>query len=159
MKWDLGAGLAHNEFSFSDTTAFSGQATANGIDLSLRARTPVNGGEHTPSVGLELGQFIASRFLATRLGVRLETWVFEPATALAMTWYFGDTFVARDRDRQYNGDSAALSISHDWNGLRGYLEGRIGSYREGPGFITLSRAPGNDQSGGRGLTIGIIAPM
>lgn len=159
MKWSAGAGLAHNEYSFSDATASSGQATANGIDLSLRANTPVSGGEHTPSIGLELGQFVASRFLATRLGVRLESWVLEPATSLALTWYFGDTFVARDHDRQYNGDSASLSVSHEWNGFRGYIEGRVGSYREGPGFITLARAPGADQSGERGLTIGIITPL
>ncbi len=165
--WSLAPGveLLRSALSFSEAGAGQGQELASGLSFSLRLISGTNLAE-TFSVSLDLRQSFARSdgrrdlgLLATRLGVRGD-WLLSETWWFGATWYFGDTVVVRHHDRQYNGTSTAFSLSMRGAGAAvWFLQFTFGSYQEGPGFIALSRRPGDDGLHLRSLGVGVEFPF
>jgi hypothetical protein len=159
MTWRAGADLSRLEYSFSDSSNLPGHDSATALEARVFA-TPRSQDESNLKAGFDLRQSIAANMLSTKLGVRIEYRPsLSPETSLSATWYFGDTFVMRDRSRQYNGDSLSLAIGRDWRSIHVFTEIAFGSYREGAGFIALARAPGDDHAGTRAASVGVLLPL
>jgi hypothetical protein len=159
MNWLATIALSTTAYTFSDQGPLPGDAKSNEAALGVHVLSH-SSGDHSILLGLDARQDLGSDLLGTRLGIRGEwrpAWSAEPA--LAASWFFGDTFVSRSRDRQYNGDSLALSLAATFNHVRVFAETRLGSYHEGPGFIFLPRRPGDESAGTRSFCVGFIIPI
>ena len=120
------------------------------ISSSNRARTLF--------VGFDLRQFIATRELyETKLGLNLE-WQTSFAN-FSGAWFFGDTLFSRERDLQMNGGSLSLGISRWFGRTKLVAEASMGDYKEGPGFIYISRNSGPERLTTTALMIGIEYPL
>ncbi len=121
------------------------------LSSSNRARTVF--------AGLDLRQIIGPIYV-TRLGIRLEwypRWI--SGTGVAGSWYFGDTAVSRERELQFQGNTFAVSISHQVIGARVFIEGAWGNYKEGPGFIYSSRRAGAETLRLQSISLGVQFPF
>lgn len=166
-NWQFTPGIEvhRTTLKFDEEGPGSGQELASGLSLAARLTTGTNLAK-TFSVGLDLRQSFARAdgqsdfgILATRLGVRGDWLVFEN-WHFGAAWYFGDTIVVRHHDRQYNGTSAAFSLSTQGGGSAvWFVQYSFGSYREGPGFITLSRRPGDESLHQQSVGFGVEFPI
>jgi hypothetical protein len=107
-------------------------------------------------IGLDLRQGLGIHYSA-KLGVHID-WQMS-ALRLGASWFFGDTFVNRQRDRQFNGNSSAFSLAYTSRDWRPFAEFSFGRYQEGPGFIFLPRHPGNETVDARSFLIGVEFPL
>lgn len=167
QNWRIAPGieLFRASLSFDESGPGAGQELASGFTIAGRLIAGSNLAK-TFSIGLDLRQSFARAdgqvdfgILATRLGVRGD-WLINDRWHLGAAWYFGDTVVVRHHDRQYNGTSATFSLSARAAGPAiWYLQYSFGSYQEGPGFITLTRRPGEESLRLQAIGIGVEFPI
>lgn len=157
--------ILRSSLSFDDRSLRSGSELASGVVLGLRLVSDTNASK-TFAIGFDLRQTFARSdntsslgILATRLGVRGD-WLVNDRFQLGAAWYFGDTIVIRHRDLQYNGSTAAVFfVFGNSQTPRWFLSGSFGGYQEGPGFILLSRRPGNERMEQKSISVGFEYPF
>lgn len=167
QNWRIAPGfeLFRAALSFDETGPGAGQELASGLTIGGRLIAGSNLAK-TFAIGLDLRQSFARAdgqagfgIFATRLGVRGD-WLVSEYWRVGAAWYFGDTVVVRHHDRQYNGTSASFSLSTRGGGSAVWsLHYSFGSYNEGPGFITLSRRPGEESLRLQTIGIGVEFPI
>lgn len=153
------AAVSRASFDYGGTSLNPGRELVTGIELGVHLMT-ASAMAQALRVGLDLRQGLggaSDRLYRAKLGVRLD-WN-EPAFRIGASWFFGDTLVVGRRDRQFNGNSTAVSAALTKGTLRPFVECTFGSYQEGPGFIFLPRRPGDETVETRALLVGIEFPL
>lgn len=158
--------LGRSTLNASGCTCHFGEEYDTDLELAGRLLRPF-GPEHRFALGIEARQLIGRvdnrdgfDLLATKVGVRLEVqpgWRYRPA--FGASWFFGDTLAERQHDEQFNGNTIALSGGIFLGPVRWLIEVSGGSYRDGPGFIALSRPPGEALLAVRSLKVGAEIPF
>ena len=150
------AAVSRSSFTYDEANPRPGEELFTGLDLSLRLMS-ASAMNQTLRIGLDLRQGLGEAY-STKLGVHID-W-HHPIFRIGAAWFFGDTLVANRRNRQFNGNSVALSAAaHTSMNWHPYFEYAFGSYHEGPGFIFLPRRPGSEMVETRSFLIGVEFPF